>query len=94
MKTFIHRPIARLLRYDLLLSSILNETPPKHEDRDSIPQVLEVLRALGKETDSATEASKEKVDIWRYNANLVFKPGESIVSMTLCGADVFTEWFG
>ena len=82
MKSFVHRPVARLARYELLLSAILKETPPSHEDRDTIPQTLEVLRSLLKETDAGVKSANERVEIWRYNQNLVFKPGEAIVCLS------------
>ncbi|THH28375.1 hypothetical protein EUX98_g5825 [Antrodiella citrinella] len=78
MKNFINRPIPRLLRYELLLKNILDETPEGHEDKDTIPQVLEVIKALGKETEPGVVSAKQKVEVWRYNSNLVFKPGEAI----------------
>lgn len=80
MKNFINRPIPRLLRYELLLKGILEETPEGHEDLDTIPQVLDLIKALGKETEPGVMAAKQKVEVWRYNSNLVFKPGEAIVS--------------
>ncbi|KAL5513096.1 TUS1 [Sanghuangporus vaninii] len=78
MKSFVHRPVARLARYELLLTSILKETPPNHEDRETIPQTMEVLRSLLKETNTGVKSANERVEIWRYNQNLVFKPGEAI----------------
>ncbi|THU88754.1 Dbl homology domain-containing protein [Dendrothele bispora CBS 962.96] len=78
MKNFINRPIPRLLRYELLLKGILDETPPNHDDRKEIPQVLEVIKSLGKETEPGVEDAKRKVQLWRYNSHLVFKPGEWI----------------
>jgi len=78
MKAFINRPIPRLLRYELLLKGILDETPENHEDRETIPQVLEVIKALGKETEPGVVSAKQKVEVWRYNSALVFKPGEAI----------------
>ncbi|KAI0714198.1 Dbl-like domain-containing protein [Cerioporus squamosus] len=78
MKNFINRPIPRLLRYELLLKNILDETPEGHEDRDYIPQVLDVIKALGKETEPGVVSAKQKVEVWRYNSNLVFKGGEYI----------------
>jgi hypothetical protein len=75
----VNRPIPRLLRYQLLLQSILSATSQDHEDKESIPQVLDVLKALGKETESGVQSSEQKVELWRYNANLIFKPGEFIV---------------
>ncbi|KAF8202439.1 CNH domain-containing protein [Pholiota molesta] len=78
MKSFINRPIPRLLRYELLLKGIMDETPAGHEDLDSIPNVIEVIKALGKETEPGVQESKQKVEVWRYNANIQFKAGESI----------------
>ncbi|KIK53944.1 hypothetical protein GYMLUDRAFT_49117 [Collybiopsis luxurians FD-317 M1] len=78
MKNFINRPIPRLLRYELLLKSILDETPEGHEDRGEIPQVLEVIKAIGKDTEPGVVSAKQKVELWRYNSNIVFKPGEWI----------------
>ncbi len=88
MKNFINRPIPRLLRYELLLKNILEETPDGHEDLDTIPAVLEAIKALGKETEPGVVSAKQKVEVWRYNSNLVFKQGEAIVGllhiMVLC----------
>lgn len=80
MKNFIYRPIPRLLRYDLLLKAILDDTPPGHEDRDAIPEVLEIIKSIGKDTEPGVQSAKQKVQLWCYHANLVFKSGESVVS--------------
>jgi hypothetical protein len=79
MKSFINRPIPRLLRYELLLKQILTETPSYFEDRETIPQVIDVIKALGRETEPGVASSKQKVELWRYNSNLVFKNGENVV---------------
>lgn len=79
MKNFINRPIPRLLRYELLLKGILDETPSMHDDRREIPNVLEVIKSLGKDTEPGVVSSKQKVELWKYNSNLVYKPGESVV---------------
>jgi len=80
MKSFINRPIPRLLRYELLLNKILLETPPHHEDRIAIPHVIDLIKVLGKETEPGVASSKQKVELWKFNSNLVFKPGEHVVS--------------
>lgn len=82
LKAFINRPIPRLLRYELLLKNILDATPPNHEDQDAIPQVLEVIKDLGKASEPGVQSAKQKVELWRFHANLVFKPGE-VVDMDL-----------
>lgn len=81
MKGFINRPILQLLRYDELLRAILDETPRGHEDIESIPQVLDVIKALGHETEPGVISAKQKVKLWGYNAGLVFKRGETVVSI-------------
>ena len=80
MKNFINRPIPRLLRYELLLKQILSETPMYHDDRTAIPPVIELIKALGKETEPGVMSAKQKVELWKYNSNLVFKSGEHVVS--------------
>ncbi|THH16693.1 hypothetical protein EW146_g3989 [Bondarzewia mesenterica] len=78
MKSFVNRPIPRLARYELLLKGIMESSPEDHEDRGSIPQVIEVIKSLLKETQPGVASANQKVELWRYNANLVFKPGEAV----------------
>ncbi|ETW78805.1 GDP/GTP exchange-like protein [Heterobasidion irregulare TC 32-1] len=82
LKSFINRPIPRLARYELLLKGIMEASADDHEDRGSIPQVIEVIKSLLKETQPGVSSANQKVELWRYNANLVFKPGE-VVDMDL-----------
>jgi len=82
MKNFIYRPIPRLLRYDLLLKGILEATPAGHEDCEAIPEVLDIVKSIGKDTEPGVQSAKQKVQLWCYNANLIFKTGESVVSTT------------
>jgi hypothetical protein len=51
-----------------------------HEDHESIPQVIEVTKSLLRETQPGVASAEQKVEIWQYHANLVFKPGEAVVS--------------
>jgi len=83
MKNFINRPIPRLLRYELLLKGIVEETPEGHEDHETIPNVIDIIKSLGKETEPGVQTAKQKVEMWRYGANLVFKSGETIVRHSL-----------
>ena len=82
MKSFINRPIPRLLRYELLLRAILDASPPDHGDRDEIPKALDYIKALGRETEPGVQNAKNKVEVWRYNTLLVFKQGETVVGCT------------
>ena len=58
----------------------MEETPNGHEDRREIPQVLELIKSIGKDTEPGVVSAKQKVELWRYHSNLVFKQGEWIVS--------------
>ncbi|RXW24819.1 hypothetical protein EST38_g1034 [Candolleomyces aberdarensis] len=78
VKAFVNRPIPRLLRYELLLKEILGSTPSYHDDRDAIPEVIELISSLARETQPGVESAKQKVELWRYNANLIFKTGEAV----------------
>lgn len=69
-----------MLRYDLLLKAVLKETPEDHDDISTIPEVLEVIKDLGKTVDHSIKTAERKVELWRYNRNLVWRPGEEIVS--------------
>jgi RHO1 GDP-GTP exchange protein 1/2 len=51
-----------------------------HEDHESIPQLIEVIKSLLKETEPGVTSANQKVELWLYNSNLVFKPGEVVVS--------------
>lgn len=80
MRHFVHRPIPRLLRYEQLLHEILQASPPGHEDRQAIPNVVEILKSIRKDTEPGIMSAEQKVDLWRYNSSIVFKPGEYYVS--------------
>lgn len=81
MKNFINRPIPRLLRYELLLKDIMKNSAEGHEDHADIPNVIDAIKSLGKETEPGVQDAKTKVELWRYNANLVFKHGETFVRL-------------
>jgi RHO1 GDP-GTP exchange protein 1/2 len=80
MKNFINRPIPRLARYQLLLDNLLTKTPPNHDDRIAIPEVIETIKSVARDADRWVASAKSKVEIWRYNSSLAFKSGESYVS--------------
>ena len=87
MKNFINRPIPRLLRYEHLLRGILEETPDGHEDANAIPHVIDVIKSLKEETEPIVASAERKIELWRYNSNLVFKIGELIVGLAVLSAE-------
>lgn len=79
LKGFVFRPIPRLLRYDLLLRAVMKTLPEGHEDLETIPQILDLIKDLGKAVDAGVSTATKKVELWNYNSNLIFKPGEAVV---------------
>jgi hypothetical protein len=61
----------------------MSASPPDHEDKEAIPHVLEVIKSLGKDSEPGVVTAKQKVELWKYNSNLVFKPGEAVVCLFL-----------
>ena len=84
MKNFVNRPIPRLARYELLLKGIMDSSPEGHEDRSAIPPVIDIIKSLLKETQPGVVSAEQKVELWRYNSYLVFKPGEAVVRFYHC----------
>jgi RHO1 GDP-GTP exchange protein 1/2 len=80
MKNFLNRPISRVARYELLLKCIMEASAEGHEDHDSIPHVIDVIKSLFEDAQPGIASAEQKVELWRYNSNLVFKPGETVVS--------------
>ncbi|KAI0050993.1 Dbl-like domain-containing protein [Auriscalpium vulgare] len=78
MKSFVNRPIPRLARYELLLKGVMEASPEGHEDHESIPQVIDLIKSMLRETQPGVVAAELKAELWKYNANLVFKPGEQV----------------
>ncbi|EAU90407.2 signal transducer [Coprinopsis cinerea okayama7 len=78
LKYFINRPIPRVLRYGLLLKEILSQTPITHEDRSDIPEIVELIGSLARESQPGVDSAKQKVEVWRYNSQLVYRVGEAV----------------
>jgi hypothetical protein len=51
-----------------------------HEDHESIPQIIEVTKSLLRETQPGVASAEQKVELQQYNTNLVFEPGDAVVS--------------
>ncbi|ORX37372.1 Dbl homology domain-containing protein [Kockovaella imperatae] len=72
---FINRPIPRLLRYNLLLADILKSLresglPEDHPDIETIPQVIDLIKDLGRATQKGVAVNESKVELWTYQHSL------------------------
>jgi len=45
----------------------MEESPEGHDDLETIPQVIDVIKALDKETEPGVTSAKQKVELRRYN---------------------------
>jgi hypothetical protein len=79
MKALVNCPISHLMQYRLLIESLPKKTPTEAQDWLRILQLLGLIDALEKETKPRVASAEQKVEVWRYNSNLVFKPGEQVV---------------
>ncbi|KAI0286014.1 CNH domain-containing protein [Russula aff. rugulosa BPL654] len=78
MKNFLNRPISRVARYELLLKCIMEASAEGHEDHDSIPHAIDVIKSLFEDAQPGIASAEQKVELWRYNSSLVFEPGETV----------------
>ena len=72
---FINRPVPRLLRYNLLLPEILkalkeSDVSDDHPDIEAIPQVIDLIKDLGRATETGVAINESKVELWTYQHSL------------------------
>lgn len=81
--TFLSRPVTRLPRLALLLSTIKKHTANDHPDQETLPIVLGVMHDFIKSTQPGIEAAEAKVKFWALCESLVYQRGEIIVGFIL-----------
>lgn len=71
---YTYRPIARLLRYPLLLREILASQqavgPPDHPDIEAIPQIVDLVDNVGKAGQKGVAVNTAKVELWHLKTTL------------------------
>ena len=77
MGDFIKRPILYLLRYELPLRGIPEETAAGQDDLETIAAVLDVIKGLGNELEPDVVSAKQKVELWGYNATRLSELGRT-----------------
>ncbi|KAJ7170691.1 hypothetical protein C8R43DRAFT_1149693 [Mycena crocata] len=71
LTTFLSRPVTRLPRLNLVLEQILKLSDDGHQDKDTLPIILDILT-------SCIKATENKVKFWALCQSLVFQKGELI----------------
>lgn len=80
LKAFLSRPVLRLLRYSLLFSSILRETPGRHEDQILIPKAIEVLKEISAACEGPVAEAQQMVKEWSSKPLILPETGKLAVS--------------
>lgn len=78
--TFLSRPVTRLPRLLLLLTTTKKHTPADHTDQKTLSLLIDLLGKFIKSTQPGIEAAESKVKFWALCEGLSFQKGEIIVS--------------
>ena len=78
--TFLSRPVTRLPRLLLLLTTTKKHTPVDHTDQETLSLLITLLGDFIKSTQPGIEAAEGKVKFWALCESLTYQRGEIIVS--------------
>lgn len=77
--TFLSRPVTRLPRLLLLLTTTKKHTPVDHTDQETLSILISLLGDFIKSTQPGIEAAESKVKFWELCESLSYQKGEIIV---------------
>lgn len=80
MNGYLTKPTTRLARYPLLLEAVLKQTPADHPDKERIPKVVAMVREFLAEVNLQTGRAENRFNLLQLDQQLVFRPGEQVVS--------------
>lgn len=75
------KPTTRLARYPLLLEAVLKQTPDDNPDKQTLPQVIAIVREFLGKVNVETGRTENRFNLLQLDQQLVFKPGEQVVGM-------------
>lgn len=78
--TFLSRPVTRLPRLLLLLTTTKKYTPADHSEQETLSLLISILGDFIKSTQPGIEAAESKVKFWELCESLSYQKGEIIVS--------------
>lgn len=80
MNAYLTKPTTRLARYPLLLEAVLKHTPDDSPDKVALPQVITIVRDFLRKVNVETGKTENRFNLLELDDQLVFRPGESVVS--------------
>lgn len=78
---YLTKPTTRLARYPLLLEAVLKHTPDDNPDKQTLPQVIRLVREFLAKVNVETGRTENRFNLLQLDQQLVFRPGEQVVSL-------------
>ncbi|EJT70353.1 Rho1 guanine nucleotide exchange factor 1 [Gaeumannomyces tritici R3-111a-1] len=75
---YLTKPTTRLARYPLLLENVLKYTEADNPDKEDIPKVLTLIRALLTRVNAESGKAENRFNLRRLSENLKFRPNERV----------------
>jgi hypothetical protein len=77
---YLTKPTTRLARYPLLLEAVLKHTPDDNPDKELLPKVITMVRGFLAKVNAETGKAENRFNLLQLDQQLVFRPGENVVS--------------
>jgi hypothetical protein len=78
---YLTKPTTRLARYPLLLEAVLKHTPDDSPDKQTLPQVIRLVRDFLGKVNVETGRTENRFNLLQLDQQLVFRQGEQVVSV-------------
>lgn len=75
---YLTKPTTRLARYPLLLEAVIKHTPEDTADKQTLMQVVSVIREFLGKVNVETGKTENRFNLMQLDQQLVFRPGEYI----------------
>ncbi|KAF9054498.1 RhoGEF Rgf2 [Panaeolus papilionaceus] len=78
LNAYLTKPTTRLARYPLLLEAVLKHTPNDSPDKQTLPQVITLVREFLAKVNAESGKTENRFNLLQLEQQLVFKPGEEV----------------
>ncbi|PPQ91478.1 hypothetical protein CVT25_013735 [Psilocybe cyanescens] len=78
LNAYLTKPTTRLARYPLLLEAVLKHTPNDSSDKQTLPQVIAIVRDFLSKVNTETGKTENRFNLIQLDQQLIFRPGEEV----------------
>ncbi|CAK5283232.1 unnamed protein product [Mycena citricolor] len=78
LNAYLTKPTTRLARYPLLLEAVLKHTPADSTDKQTLPLVIEKIRALLSRVNEESGKAENRFNLAQLDSQLQFKQGDQV----------------